>query len=109
MSLLSSNRHRLHRGLRPRFPAAVTASVIRVRGIDNKIKRLSFRLLCAAALAAQALGQPALAQTDTQIQSIQQQIKALQTQLNQMKADLAARDRAVRAAQEQARATHFRL
>jgi hypothetical protein len=68
------------------------------------IKRLNFRLLCATALAALAVGQPALAQTDSQIQSIQEQIKALQTQLNQMKTDLAARDRAVRAAQEQARA-----
>jgi hypothetical protein len=70
----------------------------------STIKGLSYALLSAVAVGALTAGSPALAQSDTQIQSIQQQIQALQRQLNQMKADLAARDRAVRAAQEQAKA-----
>lgn len=61
-------------------------------------------LLCATALAALALAQPAAAQSDGRIQTIEQQIKALQAQLNQVKSDLAARDRALKAAQAQAQA-----
>ncbi len=70
----------------------------------NKTKSLKYSLFCAAAVGGLMLGHPAEAQTDAQIQTIQQQIKQLQNQLNQMKSDLAARDRAVKAAQEQAKA-----
>ena len=42
----------------------------------NKIKHFNYSLLCAAALGALTLGHPAMAQTDAQIQTIQQQIKA---------------------------------
>jgi hypothetical protein len=70
----------------------------------NKTKSLKYSLFCAAAVGGLVLGHPAEAQTDAQIQTIQQQIKQLQNQLNQMKSDLAARDRAVKAAQEQAKA-----
>ena len=69
----------------------------------NRIKRLTYSLLCATAIGALTLCHPAAAQTDAQIQTIQQQIKQLQNQLNQMKSDLAARDRAVKAAQQQAK------
>src|ERR1700760_2769255 len=69
----------------------------------TRINRLTYSLLCATAVGALTISHPAVAQTDSQIQTIQQQIKQLQTQLNQMKSDLAARDRAVKAAQEQAR------
>ena len=51
-----------------------------------------------------AFGHPAAAQSDTQLQSIERQIKLLQNQLGQVKADLAARDRALKTAQQQARA-----
>ncbi len=53
-------------------------------------------------MAVLGLAPPAAAQTATQIQSIEQQIKALQAQLGQVKADLAARDRALKTAQAQA-------
>jgi hypothetical protein len=70
----------------------------------NRINRLSYSLLCASAIGALTLTHPAVAQTDSQINSIEQQIKALQAQLGQVKADLTARDRALKAAQEQAKA-----
>jgi hypothetical protein len=54
-------------------------------------------------MAGLALAQPAAAQSDAQLQAIEQQIKALQVQLSQVKADLAARDRALKAAQQQAK------
>jgi hypothetical protein len=69
----------------------------------NRIKSFTYPLLCATAIGALTLSHPAAAQTDAQIQTIQQQIKQLQNQLNQMKSDLAARDRAVKAAQQQAK------
>src|ERR1700733_85781 len=69
----------------------------------NKINPINYGLLCTAAIGALVLARPAVAQTDTRIQSIEQQIKALQGQLGQVKADVAARDRALRAAQQQAR------
>jgi len=71
----------------------------------NKIKCLNYSLLCAAAIGGLALGRPALAQTPSQIDTIEQQIKLLQKQLGQVKAELAARDRALKATQEQAKAT----
>jgi hypothetical protein len=69
----------------------------------NKKRPLHYALLCTAAIGGLIVGRPAMAQTDAQIQAIQQQIKALQAQLGQVKAELATRDRATRAAQEQAR------
>jgi hypothetical protein len=57
--------------------------------------------MCATALGACSLARPAAAQTDTRIQTIEQHIKALQDQLSQVKSDLAARDRALKAVQEQ--------
>ena len=68
----------------------------------NKINPFNHALLCTAAIGALVLARPAVAQTDTRIQSIEQQIKALQGQLGQVKAGLAARDRALKAAQQQA-------
>jgi hypothetical protein len=70
----------------------------------NKIKPFNYALLCTAAIGALTLARPAAAQTDTQIHSIEQQIKALQGQLGQVKADLLTRDHALKAAQQQARA-----
>jgi hypothetical protein len=61
-------------------------------------------LCCTTAFGGLSLALPAMAQTDSQIQTIEKQIQALQTQLNQVKADLAARDRALKAAQQQAKA-----
>ena len=61
-------------------------------------------LLCTSTLSGLALIRPAFAQTDARIQTIEQQIKALQSQLGQVKADLANRDRALKAAQQQAKA-----
>ncbi len=66
--------------------AAEFAIATGLRESMNKINRLSYSLLCATAhwrLSRSAI--PPLAQTDSQIQTIQQQIKQLQTQLNQMK------------------------
>lgn len=70
----------------------------------QKLNVFTYSLLCGAAVGALTLSQPAMAQTDTQIQSIEQQIKALQAQLGQVKSDLAARDHALAAAQRQAKA-----
>jgi hypothetical protein len=67
-------------------------------------KSLNYALLCTAAIGALTLARPAVAQTATQIQSIEQQIKTLQGQLGQVKADLATRDRALKSAQQQAKA-----
>ncbi|WP_428539336.1 hypothetical protein [Rhodopila sp.] len=65
---------------------------------------LKYALPCAAAIGGAFNIQPAVAQTDSQIQAIQQQIKGLQSQLNQLKSNLSTRDRELRAAQQQARA-----
>ncbi len=70
----------------------------------NKSKPLSYSLLCVTTVGGLMLGRPAVAQTDAQIQAIEQQIKELQNQLGQVKANLAARDRALKAAQQQAKA-----
>jgi TolA-binding protein len=80
----------------------------------RKISYLRHALHCATALGGLLAAQPALirpalaqtapAQSDSKIESIQQQIRALQTQLNQMKTDLASRDRAVKTAQQKAQA-----
>jgi hypothetical protein len=69
----------------------------------SKTKTLNYALLCTAAVGALVLARPAMAQSDTQIQSIEQQIKKLQGQLGQVKADLTARDHALKAAQQQAK------
>ena len=65
---------------------------------------LKYALPCAAAIGGAFNVQPAVAQTDSQIQAIQQQIKGLQSQLNQLKSNLSTRDSELRAAQQQARA-----
>ena len=70
----------------------------------HKLNFSTYPLLCGAALGALLFAHPAAAQTDTQIQSIEQQIKALQSQLGQVKADLVSRDHALAAAQKQAKA-----
>jgi hypothetical protein len=62
-----------------------------------------------AAVFAAAVGgispvQPAMAQSEQQIQSIEREIRSLQQQLGQIKADLAARDRALRETRDQVRA-----
>ncbi|WP_158930991.1 hypothetical protein [Acidisphaera sp. S103] len=69
----------------------------------NKINLFNYTLLCTAAIGVLVFARPAVAQTDTRIQSIEQQIKSLRGQLGQVKADLATRDRALKAAQQQAR------
>src|SRR5689334_19746871 len=67
-------------------------------------RRIDHRsLLCVTTLASMALTQPAFAQSPDQINAIEQQIKSLQSQLSQLKADLAKRDHALRAAQQQAK------
>lgn len=75
--------------------------------MSNSLHRRTL-LLCATALSGLLAGHTAHAQTagpnDSQIQSIQQQIKSLQSELNHMRADLAARDTAVKAAQAKAAA-----
>jgi hypothetical protein len=68
------------------------------------IAGVKYILSCATAIGALSLAHPAAAQSDSQIQAIQQQIKALQNQLNQMKASLTARDRDLKAAEQQAKA-----
>ncbi len=70
----------------------------------NRFFLMRAALLSATALVGGALVQPAAAQTDGQIQSIEQQIKALQAELSHVKSDLAARDRALKAAQDQSAA-----
>jgi len=70
----------------------------------SKFGALRLTLCCATAMGGLALAQPAAAQSDAQLQAIEQQIKAMQAQLSQLKADLAARDRALKAAQQQAKA-----
>ena len=69
-----------------------------------RLKIFNRALLCASTLSGLALVRPAAAQSDAQIQAIEQQIKALQAELGQVKADLAKRDRALKAAQQQAKA-----
>ena len=69
----------------------------------HKLNFSTYALLCGAALGAMLLAHPAAAQTDTQIQSIEQQIQALQSQLGKVKADLASRDSALAAARKQAK------
>lgn len=60
-------------------------------------------LLAASALCGTLLAPiPAAAQSAGQLQSIEEQIKALQAQLRQMKADMAKRDAALKQAQEDA-------
>jgi hypothetical protein len=85
-------------------PASVTTDVTRFEGFMRKIRYFTHALPCATALGGLLAGQPALAQTDTQIQTIQQQIHSLQSELNRMQGDLASRDRAVKAAQDRAQA-----
>ena len=70
----------------------------------TKATPLKYAFLCAAAVGGVLHAPPAMAQTDAQIQAIQQQIKALQAQLNQLKANLSTRDRDLRTAQQQAKA-----
>ena len=67
-------------------------------------RMLKYSLFCSTLVTGFWLSFPAAAQTDQQLESIEQQIKALQRQLGQVKADLAARDRALKAAQAQAKA-----
>jgi len=59
-------------------------------------------LLAATALTGVVLARPAAAQSASQIQTIEQQIRALQAELAKMKADAARRDEQVRQAQQQA-------
>ncbi|WP_428488065.1 hypothetical protein [Rhodopila sp.] len=61
-------------------------------------------MFCTTIFSSIGLIQPAVAQTDTRIDSIERQIRALQSQLGQVKADLVARDRALKSAQQQAKA-----
>src|SRR5580698_7212755 len=70
-------------GLMPRLSRSAT------------IQGVKFVLCCATSIAALASVQPAAAQGDARIEAIEQQITPLQTQLNQLNADLAARDRAL--------------
>ena len=61
-------------------------------------------LLAATALAGSGLIRPAAAQSDTQIQTIEKEIKTLQDELARVKADSAVRDKQLKAAQDQAKA-----
>ena len=68
----------------------------------TKTSRLNYALLATVAVAGLLPIHPASAQTDTRLQSIEQQIQALKTQLGQVRAKVAARDQALKAAQQQA-------
>ncbi len=70
----------------------------------NRTALLRAALLAATALGAGTVGRPAMAQSTTQIQSIESEIKALQAELAHVKAESAARDQQLKAAQDQAKA-----
>ncbi|HEX2943612.1 MAG TPA: hypothetical protein VHO91_21330, partial [Rhodopila sp.] len=70
----------------------------------KRLNAVKLTLLCATALGSVMAVQPAAAQSATQMDSIEKQIQSLQTELKRMKADAAARDRALKQAQEQAKA-----
>src|ERR1700761_5858234 len=77
-SKMSSKRPRPDSGDRPRFPPPPLRHVSsRPEDSMNTTKTLNYALLCTAAIGALVLAQPAMAQSDTQIQSIEKQIKAL--------------------------------
>src|ERR1700757_4848739 len=99
--IMSSIRPGPDRGSRTRVPLPLRHVSSRPEDSMNTTKTLNYALLCTAAVGALMLARPAMAQSDTQIQSIEKQIKALQGQLGEVKANLVTRDRALKAAQQQ--------
>jgi outer membrane murein-binding lipoprotein Lpp len=70
----------------------------------KSLKGFNRALLAASTLGGLAFSGPTDARGDDRLQAIEQQIKALQAELRQVKADQAKRDRTVKAAQQQAKA-----